>query len=106
MPCASSVIGSTNEQAGMSFNPASLEQNIPNPFVHTTSIGYTLPQKFTRAQMMITDKEGRTLLVRDISGSGKANFTVDASVLASGAYNYSLLVDGKLVATKQMEHIK
>jgi hypothetical protein len=102
MPCASSVIGSTNEQAGISFTTASLEQNIPNPFVHTTSIGYTLPQKFTRAQMMITDKEGRTLLVKDLSGAGKGNFTVDASVLASGAYNYSLFVDAKLIATKQM----
>jgi hypothetical protein len=102
MPCSSSVISSTNEQAGISFTTASLEQNIPNPFVHTTSIGYTLPQRFTRAQMMITDKEGRTLLVKDLSGAGKGNFTVDASVLASGAYNYSLFVDAKLIATKQM----
>ena len=51
---------------------------------------------------MITDKAGHTLLVKDLSGSGKGNFAVDASVLASGAYNYSLLLDGKLIGTKQM----
>jgi hypothetical protein len=85
---------------------ASLQQNVPNPFSHSTTIGYTLPQKFSRAQMMITDKAGHTLLVKDLSGAGKGNVTVDASVLAAGAYNYSLFVDGKLIATRQMEHLK
>ena len=56
--------------------------------------------------MMITDKAGHTLLVKDLSGAGKGNVTVDASVLAAGAYNYSLFVDGKLIATRQMEHLK
>jgi hypothetical protein len=38
----------------------------------------------------------------NVSGSGKGDLTVDASVLSSGAYNYSLYVEGKLIATKQM----
>ena len=79
-----------------------LEQNIPNPFTYTTSIGYTLPQKFTHAQIIITDKTGKTLQVKDISGSGKGKLNVDASMLASGAYNYSLFIGGKLIGTKQM----
>jgi hypothetical protein len=37
-----------------------------------------------------------------ISGSGMGNLKVDASTLAAAAYQYSLIVDGKLVDTKQM----
>ncbi len=81
---------------------AALEQNTPNPFNHSTSIGYTLPQKFNAAQIIITDKNGETLKAINISGTGKGRINVDASVLASGAYNYSLLVDGKLIGSKQM----
>jgi flagellar hook assembly protein FlgD len=81
---------------------ASLQQNTPNPFSRSTTIGYTLPEKFTTAQIMITDKNGKTLKLVNVSGSGKGNLNVDASVFASGAYHYSLFVDGKLIGTKQM----
>jgi len=87
---------------------ALLQQNIPNPFSNTTTINYTLPQKFTSAQIVITDKSGRTLKAinlpagrQGISGN-KGNVKVDASTLASGTYQYSLMIDGKLAATKQM----
>jgi hypothetical protein len=84
---------------------ALLQQNIPNPFTNTTTINYTLPQKFTSAQIIVTDKNGKTLKAINISGN-KGNVKVDASTLASGAYQYSLMIDGKLAATKQMEHLK
>jgi hypothetical protein len=51
---------------------------------------------------MITDKSGKTIKLLNVSGSGKGNLNVDATVLAPGAYNYSLLVDRKLIGTKQM----
>jgi len=85
---------------------ASLEQNIPNPFTHTTNIGYSLNQKFTTAQIVITDKNGKTIKAINVSGSGKGSLNVDASTLASGAYQYSLIVDGRMIDTKQMEHLK
>ena len=56
--------------------------------------------------MVIKDKSGKTLLVEDISGSVKGRLNVDASILASGAYNYSLLVNGKLMGTRQMFMVK
>ena len=37
-----------------------------------------------------------------LSANGKGSVNVDASTLASGAYQYSLYVDGKLIDTKQM----
>jgi len=85
---------------------ASLEQNIPNPFTHNTTIGYSLPENFTNAQIKITDKNGKILKTINISGGGKGTLNVDASILSSGAYNYSLFANGKLVSTKQMERLK
>jgi hypothetical protein len=100
-PCRSSTQSAmSNELSAMST--ASLSQNIPNPFAHSTTIGYLLPQKFTNAQIVITDKSGKMLKAVTISGSGKGNVNIDASTLSSGAYQYSLIVDGRLVDSKQM----
>jgi hypothetical protein len=81
---------------------ASLEQNIPNPFNNTTVINYTLPRQFNSAQIIITDKSGNTLKQLKLESPGKGMVHVDASTLASGAYNYTLYVDGKLVGSRQM----
>jgi len=51
-------------------------------------------------------KNGKQLKQLNLSGAGKGTIYVDASTLAFGAYNYSLYVDGKFVASKQMELLK
>jgi len=79
-----------------------LEQNVPNPFNHTTIINYTLPQKYSHAYIIITDKNGKILKQANISGNGEGSLAVDAFVLASCAYSYSLYVENKLIATTQM----
>ena len=81
---------------------ASLGQNIPNPFNRSTSISYTLPPKFSQAKIIINDNSGNTIKQVNISGSGKGVVNIDASILSSGTYNYSLIVDGKLISSKQM----
>jgi hypothetical protein len=103
-PCngTSASLKSVNSYNAIITDAASLEQNIPNPFTNTTTIGYSLPNKFSSAQIVITDKNGKTLKAINISGAGKGQVNVDASVLASGAYNYALYVDGKFIASKQM----
>jgi hypothetical protein len=90
---------------------SSLEQNIPNPFANTTIIPYTLPQKFSSAQIIITDKNGKALKQVNLPAgrqgvSGKGSLNVDASMLSAGAYNYSLYVDGRLIGSKQMIAVK
>jgi len=101
--CASHAAQSSSSQNSMLNNDvASLQQNIPNPFNYTTTINYTLAHKFSSAQIVITDKSGRVLKQIRAEGAGKGTVQVDASTLASGAYNYSLYVDGKLIASKQM----
>jgi hypothetical protein len=81
---------------------ASLEQNIPNPFKGLTIIGFTLPQQYSSAQMIIRDNTGKTLKAITLSGNGKSSLNVDAATLSGGAYDYSLFVDGRLIDTKKM----
>lgn len=93
---------SSNATISTSLTDASLEQNAPNPFASATTIRYTLPQKFATAQILITDKSGKTIKQLNISGAGKGVVNVEASALSAGTYNYSLIVDGKIISTKQM----
>ena len=81
---------------------ASIEQNVPNPFSNKTIIDYTLPQKFTKAQIVITDKNGKMLKQINIAGNRKGTVNIDAGTLSAGAYNYTLLIDGHLIETKNM----
>jgi hypothetical protein len=90
----------SNELSVMSA--ASLQQNVPNPFNHTTRINYTLPQQFSSAKIIITDKAGKVLREVRLTKSGAGSLTVDGSMLSSGAYQYSLYVNGKLIDAKQM----
>ncbi|HVX27622.1 MAG TPA: hypothetical protein VHB70_14825 [Parafilimonas sp.] len=79
-----------------------LSQNNPNPFSNTTTINYFIPQQFSSAKIIVTDKNGNTLKAINISGGGKGSVKIDASTLAGGAYEYSLYVNNKLIDTKQM----
>jgi hypothetical protein len=45
---------------------------------------------------------GKILKVVSISEGGKGSLKIDASTLASGVYQCSLMIDGRLIATKQM----
>ena len=60
-----------NGQPSTVISAASLQQNIPNPFTNSSTINYTLPQKFASAQIVITDKNGKTLKTVNVSDSGK-----------------------------------
>jgi len=96
--------GSTSSQAviNTSLTAASVGQNVPNPFANTTSIHYSLPQKFKTAQIVITDNGGKTIKQLNVSASTKGIVNVEANGLSSGTYYYSLVVDGKVTGTKQM----
>ncbi|MEP6467438.1 MAG: tail fiber domain-containing protein [Parafilimonas sp.] len=95
-----------NNQKASVISSALLEQNIPNPFNNTTTINYILPQKYNSAQIIITDKTGKALKQINVSGSGKGSLKLNASTLSSGAYHYTLIVDGKMIDSKQMERLK
>jgi len=85
---------------------ASLDQNAPNPFTGSTTIGYNLPKGASSAQMQITDLTGKVLALIPLAGSGRNTITASTTGFASGTYTYSLIVNGQLVSTKQMISIR
>lgn len=99
------MVSSRSTITGQSSTASFLFQNVPNPFTNTTTINYSLPQQFSLARIIITDKTGSVLKQINLSAN-KGSVNVDASTLSSGAYQYSLYVDGKMITSKQMEHIK
>ncbi len=103
-PCSNLQNTTGNQSSIVLSDEILLSQNIPNPFTRSTIINYTLPQKFTTAQIVVTDNIGKIIKQVNVSGSGKGSINIDAAVLAAGAYHYSLKIDGKIVRTKQMIH--
>jgi hypothetical protein len=90
---------STTQPVKTSF---SLGQNIPNPFSGLTEVTYLLPEKYSVAVIVLTDSKGATLkTIKLKTASGTVQF--QTGELTSGIYQYSLVVDGKVVATNQME---
>ncbi len=79
-----------------------LEQNAPNPFNNNTAIRFYIPSSARNAQMMITDVSGQILKTYTLANKGMGQITIAAGELSSGSYFYTLLVDGKKIATKQM----
>jgi photosystem II stability/assembly factor-like uncharacterized protein len=85
---------------------ALLQQNIPNSFSSSTTISYTLPQQYSSAKIIITGRNGNIVKQVNLSNKDKGIIQVDASSFMPGIYEYSLIVDGKLISTKQMMIIK
>lgn len=83
-------------------NTSVLGQNIPNPFNASTLIPFRIPKNCSDASIMILNAaEGKVITVIPITCS-ETHISIDAGTLASGTYTYSLIVDGKIIATKQM----
>ncbi|MDX5347436.1 MAG: T9SS type A sorting domain-containing protein, partial [Hymenobacteraceae bacterium] len=83
-----------------------LSQCYPNPATAETTIGYKLPVHTKVAELVIQDMvTGRTLkTVALLEQSGEA--VVSMQHFPAGMYTYSLIADGKVVATKKMAVIK
>jgi len=86
----------------VSLSVALLLENTPNPFSHTTSITYYVPEVVEEAVMTITDQSGTLIKEVRLQQTGPGRLDIDAAYLPSGTYFYSLLLDGELHDTKQM----
>jgi hypothetical protein len=63
----------------------------------------TIPfHPYTSPKIIVTDNSGKVSKEAELTGSGKENLQLSIPVLTSGAYIYSLYVNGKLVDTRQM----
>ncbi|MCU7548186.1 tail fiber domain-containing protein [Chitinophagaceae bacterium LB-8] len=86
------------------LNSFQLSDVSPNPVKSTATIQYAIPGGSNRAYLLITDALGRS--IRQVTLGTSGNINIDVSALASGVYNYSLVVDNKTLATKKMKVVK
>ena len=82
-----------------------LKQNVPNPAHDKTAIHYYVAGNNTKAEIRITDKEGKVLKIFPVS-TGASQLTLNNTELAAGVYHYSLYVNAQLVDAKQMILVK
>lgn len=80
---------------------AYLEQNVPNPFDQSTIISYFVPDPNATVQMQFTSANGEVLKLVELA-AGKGSITWKAGELPAGIYQYSLIVNGSVIATRQM----
>jgi len=100
-----SQLSRTNNQSNATpiiVNNLSLEQNIPNPFNQTTTINYHLPQNATNAFIRITDMNGKIIKTIPLVAKGNGQIVLQAGELTAGTYQYSFIINGKLIDTKKM----
>ena len=79
-----------------------LDQNAPNPFNTSTTIGFYLPATITNASIYVYDMNGVQLKTFPIAERGKGNVTIQGSEFSAGMYLYAMIVDGKVIDTKRM----
>jgi len=85
------------------IHDAWLGQNIPNPFAGTTTIPYYVPAGVSRAELVVRDVGGRELRRLELSERGAhGQVVLEMGLLGSGTYEYALVLDGRVVAVKQM----
>jgi hypothetical protein len=105
--CNNGCASFQNSQNTQANGTVLLNQSIPNPTSGSTLIGYSINIPFADAALQLSDKGGKLIkqfLLTQQMGSGSV--TVDGNSVASGTYNYSLIVDGKVYDTKSMVILK
>ena len=84
------------------LSDARIEQNIPNPANNSTTINYYLPQNAGTASLNISDMNGKVLKTFSVSAKGNGQIVLQTNQLTAGTYQYSLMLNGKVVDTKKM----
>lgn len=83
-------------------NTIILNQNVPNPFAENTVITYSIPEHFSKAQIVFTTITGEHVKTVEIKTPGRGQVNVFASDISKGLYLYTLIVDGKQADRKKM----
>jgi len=86
----------------LTLTDARLEQNQPNPFTENTLIRYYIPEGITKAELRITNVAGKVLKDIAIPSRGQGQTQLEAQSLNAGNYFYTLILDGRMLETKQM----
>jgi prefoldin subunit 5 len=92
----------STSSAAVSTPQSTLLQNRPNPFNENTVIDYHLTGNTQHAMINVYDMSGKPLLSYQLNGKPDGSLEISASKLGPGMYFYSLIVNGKAVASKKM----
>jgi hypothetical protein len=79
-----------------------LSQNDPNPFTESTRITFQIPDEVRNAKIIFTSTTGAIINTAIINERGVGELEVYSSELSKGLYNYTLICDGQVIATKKM----
>ena len=79
-----------------------LGQNDPNPFSRDTQISYNLPVGTHQAAIYIYDLQGKQVEQLPVTDMGAGSVTLHGGNLQAGMYIYSLIANGKELASKKM----
>ncbi len=79
--------------------------NYPNPFDQSTIIDYEIWQKYSKAELRITNVLGQEVYIQRLNRP-MDKVQIDGSALHDGLYYYSLIVDGAVKLTKTMSVIR
>jgi hypothetical protein len=86
----------------VNITSAYLEQNAPNPVNISTTIRYYVPDGATSARLTLTNTKGQLLKNINLTSRGMGQLQLETYGLATGTYHYSLWVDGREAAIKQL----
>jgi len=115
--CCSAHGDVTPDSPGMPMGNPQHQQNItltnadkamlgfasPNPNKGEVYVDYYIPTSHKgTAEMLFTDATGRPVQNVLITGKGNGRLNIDTATLAAGQYQYTLIVDGEIIATRKM----
>ena len=81
---------------------ALLAQNQPNPFHENTLVHYFIPADVKRAQLQVTNFDGKVIAQLPLTETGNGQVTIQSKTYPAGTYFYSLVLDGQVTETKRM----
>ncbi|HEY6977869.1 MAG TPA: T9SS type A sorting domain-containing protein [Chitinophagaceae bacterium] len=93
----------SNNIMGKEISGVSLEQNQPNPFNQTTTIRYRIPQNVA-GHINLFDANGTLVKTFKTNESGQAVIT--GNDLKVGTYTYTLVVNGRIAASRKLIVVK
>jgi hypothetical protein len=100
---ANGLLKTSTKPAESSISPTIfLFQNEPNPFTETTTITYQVSIQAREVSLILTTLTGNQVQVFHNLSAGTGEVSISGGSLAAGTYVYSLVVDGQIVASKQM----